>query len=177
MTTPTAEGTHTLPSGTWRLDPASTTITVTARKLGLISVPATLTMTTGTVVIDADHQVTDVEVVADAGSYKTSIDKRDEHVRSSDFLDVDNHPTLVFRAGQVTAAPGGYRSAGSVSVKGETFPLTVDISSVVVGDRSASFVATATIDRAAIGVDKFPSFFIGRNLQLTVAATAALAED
>ena len=38
--------------------------------------------------------------------------------------------------------------------------------------RTSTFVATANVDRTAIGVDKFPSFFIGRDLQLTVVARA-----
>jgi len=176
MTTHQAQSAQTLPSGTWKLDPARTTITVTAKKLGLITVPGTLTMSAGTIEIDGDHQVVSVEVIADAASYTTGNTKRDEHVRSADFLDVDRHPSVAFRTGDVRPTLSGYRANGAVTVKGETFPLSVDISSVEFDARSSSFVATAIVDRNAIGVDKFPSFVIGRDLELTVTATASITE-
>ncbi len=172
MTTHQTQDVRILPTGTWTLDPTQTNITVTAKKLGLITVPGTVAVSEGTIEIGPDHQVNSVEVVADAGSYTSGNTKRDDHVRSADFLDAANHPELVFRAGKVSHTAAGYRADGSVTVKAQTFPLTVDISKVEFDSRTSTFVATATVDRNAIGVDKFPSFFIGHDLQLTVVATA-----
>ena len=165
-----------LPTGTWRLDPSQTTVTVTAKKLGFFTVPATLAMSSGTIEIDADHQVTAVDVVADASSYTSKNAKRNEHVVSADFLDANNHPELRFRTGKVTRTATGYRADGSVAVKGQASPIDVDITEVDVDAGRGSFVATATIDRTAIGVDKLPSLVIGRELQLTVTATALVSE-
>ncbi len=165
-----------LPTGTWTLDPSATTISVTAKKLGMFTVPATLQVSAGTIEIDSDHQVTAIEVTADANSYTSPNAKRNDHIRSADFLDADNHPNLSFRAGSVTQAANGYRSDGSVTVKGQTSPLGLDIDNVEVGPDSGSFRATATIDRKAIGVDKLPSFVIGRRLQLTVNAKVVIAD-
>ena len=161
-----------LPTGTWRLDPDRTTVTVTAKKLGVFTIPATLTVSAGTIEIDADRQVSRVEVSLDAGSYTSGVDKRNDHIRSADFLDADHHPHLVFTADRVTPAPGGYKAAGSVTVKGRTVPLDVDISAVEYDARRGSFVATATIDRNAVGLGKLPSLVVGRNVELTVTATA-----
>ena len=63
-----------------------------------------------------------------------------------------------------------------MTVKGQTFPLELDIEIIEVGPRNGSFRATATIDRNAIGVDKLPSFIIGRDLHLTVNATVELVD-
>jgi polyisoprenoid-binding protein YceI len=172
MTTHHTQDVQTLPTGIWTLDPTQTTITITARKLGLITVPGTVAVSEGTIEIGADHQVSSVEVVADAGSYTSGNAKRDSHVRSADFLDAANHPELEFRAGNVSLTAAGYRADGSVTVKGQTFPLTVDIGKVEFDARTSTFVATGNVDRTAIGVDKFPSLFIGNDLQLTVIATA-----
>ena len=171
--TTTATDSRALPAGTWYLDPDRTTITVTAKKLGVFTVPATLTMSAGSIEIGSEHQVARVEVVADAGSYTSRNAKRNDHIRGADFLDADNHPDLVFTADQVKPAADGYQAAGSVTVKGEAFPLDVDIRDVEFDPHNGSFVATATIDRNAIGVGKLPSLVIGRNIELTVAATAA----
>ena len=165
-----------LPAGTWRLDPDRTVITVTAKKLGVFRVPATLAMSAGTVEINEDHRVTAVTVAADAGSYASRSAKRNDHVRSADFLDAEHHPELVFTAEQVMPVADGYQTTGTITVKGETFPLQVDVSNVEVDAGSASFGATATIDRDAIGVSKLPSLVIGRNLELTVSAVAVGAD-
>lgn len=177
MSTPITDATRSLPTGTWKIDPSQTTITVTAKKLGLFKVPATLTVTSGTIEIDTDHQITSVEVTADAGSYTSGNPRRNDHIRSADFLDGENHPDLRFTADTVSRTAAGYQADGSVTVKATTSPIKVDISDVdVEGDRG-SFVATASVDRTAIGVDKLPSLIIGRNLQLTVTATASIAES
>lgn len=161
-----------LPTGTWTIDPARTTITISAKKLGFITVPATLTVSSGSIEIDADHRVASVEVVADAGSYASKNAKRNDHVRSADFLDVDNHPELTFGTDQVEPSGDGHHADGSVTVKGQRFPVSVAISDVEFDESRGSFVASATIDRHAIGIDKMPGLVIGRNLQLTVEATA-----
>jgi polyisoprenoid-binding protein YceI len=69
MTTPHTDTARALPTGTWRLHPAQTTIAVAAKKLGLFRVPATLKVSSGVIETDAGHQVAAVEVVADASSY------------------------------------------------------------------------------------------------------------
>lgn len=165
-----------LPTGTWRLDPAQTTLTVTAKKLGLFKIPATLTVTSGIIEIDNDHQVVGVEVIADANSYSSANAKRNDHIVSGDFLDADSHPELAFTSGKVSLTATGYQADGTVTVKGQTSLISVEISDVETDAGRGSFTATATIDRNAVGVDKLPSLVIGRDLQLTVTATASVAE-
>ena len=82
-----------LPSGTWQLDTSATTVTVSVKKLGFFAVPATLDVSSGSIEIDDDHQVTNVDIVVDASSYASKNAKRNEHVLGPDFLDTKNHPT------------------------------------------------------------------------------------
>ncbi len=164
--------TTTLPTGTWQLDPAATTVTVSATKLGLFTIPATLTVTSGTIEIGDGQQVDNVEIVVDAGSYASKNNKRNEHVVNADFLDADTHPSITFRSDSVVATGDGYLANGTVTVKGRTTPLEVAITGVDAGQSDGTFTATATIDRTAIGVDKMPSFVIGRELDLVVTAKA-----
>lgn len=162
----------TLPAGTWQLDTDATAITVSVKKLGLISVPATLTVTSGTIEIDDRHQVSNVEIVADASSYVSKNAKRDEHVHGADFLDVSQHPAISFHAATVADSTGGYRATGAITIKGQSSPIDVTITDVTVDGERGSFTATATVDRKAVGVDKMPTFIIGRDLELTVSASA-----
>lgn len=163
--------TSTLPDGTFQVDPAATTVTVTAKNFGFKSVPATLAVDSGAITI-VDGVITAVEVAVAAGSFATGNAKRDEHVRSADFLDAETHPQLVFRCGGVDPAGSGYRATGTVIVKGAESPLAVEISDVKASASGGTFSAAATIDRKAIGVAKMPSLMIGRQLQLSVDVTA-----
>lgn len=161
-----------LPTGTWQIDPAATTVTVTVKKFGgLITVPADLDVTAGVVSIDEQHRVTDVAVSVDAASYRSKNNKRNEHIISKDFLDSDRHPTITFETSSVAEQANGYRSTGTVTVKGNRTPIEVTVDSVEVGADSGSFAATATVDRLALGVDKMPAFVIGRELAIEVNAT------
>lgn len=164
-----------LPTGTWQLDTAGTSVTVAVRKLGLFTIPAHLTVTSGTIGIDEHHQVTQVDIVVDATSYTSKNTKRDEHVHSGDFLDVNTHPTISFGTDAVASSGAGYEANGTLTVKGQTSPIDVTIADVQFTDDSGSFTASATIDRTAIGVDKFPSFVVGRDLELTVSAKTSKA--
>lgn len=162
----------TLPTGTWQLDTDATAITVSVKKLGLITVPATLAVTSGTIEVDGDHQVSNVEILADASSYVSKNAKRDEHVHGTDFLDVSQHPAISFHAATVADGTGGYRATGTITIKGQSSPIDVAIADVTVDGVHASFTATATVDRKAAGVDKMPTFIIGRDLELVVSASA-----
>lgn len=161
-----------LPTGTWQLDASSTTVTVSVKKLGLFTVPATLDVVSGSIDIDDDHNVTNVEIVVDTSSYASKNAKRNEHVVGSDFLDAAEHPTIEFRTSRVTSSDAGYTSNGTVTVKGQSSPIDVAISDVQINGATGSFTASAAIDRKAIGVDKMPGLIIGRNLQLSVDANA-----
>lgn len=173
MSEPTS-GSPTIPKGTWAIDPSGTTITVIAKKLGLFSVPATLTIERGAVIVDGGG--IDVHVAARADSYTSANAKRNEHVRSADFLDAPSHPEIVFRAVDRDAASSGGPVSGTVTVKGVETALRFDIAGLRIDGGTAGFSATGRIDRAAIGLDKLPSLVIGNTLELTLDVTANLKE-
>lgn len=165
--------TTTLPTGTWTLD-SSSTVSITVKKMGFITVVGTLDITSSSIEIDANNQITNVEVVVDAASYNSSNAKRDTHVHGDDFLDAENHKAISFNTGAVKPASSGYQSTGSLTIKGQTSPIEVSITDVEVSGNSGSFNATSTVDRKKIGITKMPSFVIGQNLQLSVTAKATL---
>lgn len=162
-----------LPTGTWQLDTSATTVTVSVKKLGFITVPATLDVVSGSIEIDDERQVTNVDIVVDASSYASKNAKRNKHVLGPDFLDTENHPTISFRTDRVTPRDGGYTSNGTVTVKGQSSPIDVTIADIEASSANGSFTATADVDRNVLGVHKMPGFIVGRNVQLTVDATAS----
>jgi polyisoprenoid-binding protein YceI len=79
---------------------------------------------TGTIVIDEqDLARSRVDVTIDARGIDSREPKRDEHLRSADFLDVANHPTVAFRSTRVEApsgAGGDLRVTGDLTIRGVT---------------------------------------------------------
>ncbi len=61
-----------------------------------------------------------VEVVIDAATINTDNDQRDEHLRSADFLDVENHPTIVFKSTMVEKSDDGFVVTGGLTMRGVT---------------------------------------------------------
>ncbi len=165
MTNPIA-----LPTGTWQLDPAATTVTVSAKKMAMLDVAATLAVRSGIIEIDEHRQVASVRIVADAASYTSKNAKRNEHVVGKDFLDAESHPDISFQADTVTPRGDGYQGTGTATVKGKSSPMDVAVNDVSFNDAEGSFTVSAVVDRKAIGVDKMPTFVIGQNLELTVNA-------
>lgn len=172
MSTQTQNPYAALPTGTWRIDPAQTKVSVAVRKLGLFTIIGDLTVTDGT--ISLDGTTAKIDVTADAASYASPMAKRDEHVQSVDFLDVGQFPTIRFTGETLTSdATGDRHVAGELTVKGQTAPVDFRVVDIDAGADTASFTATATVDRTALGLNKMPSFVIGKTLDITVSAHAA----
>ena len=87
---------------TWVIDPAHSEIQFSAKHLMISTVRGRFNAFTGT--IDADeNKVTaaKIDVQIDASSLVTGEERRDTHLRSSDFLDVERYPYITFTSTRV----------------------------------------------------------------------------
>src|SRR6478609_5983988 len=116
---------------TWDIDTSHANAGFKVRHLMLAHVRGHLGPVTGTVVIDEqDLSRSRVDVSIDARGIDTREPKRDEHLRSADFLDVPNHPTVTFRSTRVEApsgAAGDLRVTGDLTIRGVTRPVTLEV--------------------------------------------------
>jgi polyisoprenoid-binding protein YceI len=70
---------------------------------------------------DAEHpENTKVEVTIDVASINTREEKRDAHLRSADFFDAENHPTLTFRSTGAKLTGDGLTVTGDLTIRGTT---------------------------------------------------------
>ena len=105
----------------WVFDSAHTTVGFSARHMGLSTVRGRFTKFSGTIELDPDDLTkTRGRVEVDMSSVDTGDEKRDAHLRSPDFFDVENYPVMVFVPTAITPDDGAYRVTGELTIKGIT---------------------------------------------------------
>ena len=68
------------------------------------------------------------ELVVDVKSINTEIEKRDNHLRSADFFDVEKYPTLSFKSTKLEkAGENTYKMSGNLTMHGITYPVTLTL--------------------------------------------------
>ena len=114
---------------TYDIDPSHTSAAFKVRHLMVSRVRGELGPVSGTVVIDQqDVTRSKVDVVIDASAINTREPKRDEHLRSADFLDVANHPNITFRSTAVRAGKGGDLAVtGDLTIRGVSHPVVLTV--------------------------------------------------
>ncbi|GHF58067.1 polyisoprenoid-binding protein YceI [Amycolatopsis bartoniae] len=113
--------------GEWVLDPDHTSIRFVARHIGLSRVHGRFTSFRGSIHVAQRVEESSVEVVIDAASIDTAAPKRDEHLRSADFLDVENYPKLHFFSNRVTRAAGDrWYLDGTLNLRGASRGVRLD---------------------------------------------------
>jgi polyisoprenoid-binding protein YceI len=144
--------------GDWQLDPVHTTVEFSAHHLMVSKVRGKFHGVSGNIHISDDPLGSWVEVKIDPASVETGDAKRDEHLRSPDFFDVERYPEITFRSTRLEGDhPGGFRLEGDLTVHGVTRPVTLDVeyhgwTPSPLGDRRAGFSATTEVDREDFGL-------------------------
>jgi polyisoprenoid-binding protein YceI len=144
--------------GDWKLDPAHTSVTFTARQLMVGKVRGKFTEVSGAILISEDPAQSWVEVEIDPASVDTGNEKRDAHLRSPDFFAVERYPEITFRSTKIEGnSPARFLVHGDLTVHGVTRPVTLEAeyhgrASDRPGGRRAGFSATTAVHREDFGV-------------------------
>lgn len=114
-------------SGTWAFDEAHTKVGFVARHLMVSKVRGHFESFDSSVEVAEDLDESRIEVALDAASITTGSNDRDQHLRSADFLDVENHPKLIFRSTDIRQDGETWKVTGDLTIRGETRPITFDV--------------------------------------------------
>jgi polyisoprenoid-binding protein YceI len=152
--------TQTLPrTGTYVIDPAHTEVGFVARHLVGTKVRGRFTDVNGTFTVAEQPEESTLEAVAQAASIHTNQLQRDEHLRTNDFLDVPNYPTITLKStGLHKVSDTNWILTGDLTIRGVTKSVDFDLEflgegpSMQEGKTVVAFTATATIDRRDFGV-------------------------
>ena len=143
----------------WQIDLAHSHINFSVRHMMISTVRGTFDSFSGTVEFNPDNPAaTSVDVSIDAASINTREEKRDEHLRSGDFLDVANFPAITFVSKRVE--PAGADSGkliGDLTIHGVTREVVLDVdyhgqAKSPWGTTSAGFSASTKIKRDDFGL-------------------------
>lgn len=116
----------------YELDPEHTTVAFTVQHLSYADTLGVFGEVSGGFTYDMETQeLSDVTVTVSSASLNTLNEARDNHVRSGDFLAVDDHPTITFVAdGGTPESETEGTVTGTLTLLGETQPLTLNVSLV-----------------------------------------------
>ncbi|MFA5807818.1 MAG: YceI family protein [bacterium] len=144
----------------WEFDPEHTGVQFKVRHLMVSSVRGEFEKVSGKIVYDeADVTKSSADITIDTASITTRVAKRDEHLRSPDFLDVVKYPGIAFKSKRVEKAGNGtLKMTGDLTIRGVTkeVVLTVEGPTPAIkdpwGNRRVGGQATAKINRKDFGL-------------------------
>jgi polyisoprenoid-binding protein YceI len=138
--------------GTWEIDPSHAEVAFIGRHFMLTKVRGRFTGVSGHISVADDPTESNLEVTIHMASVSSGDEARDDHLRSADFFDVDNHPTASFRSTGVDWSGTSGSVIGDLTIKDVTKPVALQVEYLGHvrdpwgGDR-AVFSAHATLDR------------------------------
>ena len=143
--------------GTWNIDTAHSSVEFVARHLMVAKVRGRFTDFSGSFEVADPPERSSTRVAISASSIDTGEAGRDEHLRSPDFLDVSQFPTLEFASTGITGDGAEWRLAGDLTIRGVTRPVVLDVEfgGLVTdpwGGERAVFSASTEIDREGWGL-------------------------
>ena len=84
------------------IDPAHSGVLFKVRHMMISNVRGEFQRVSGTLDLnEEDHNISSLDVIIDAASINTHEEKRDEHLKSPDFLDVAKYPQIIFKSTKI----------------------------------------------------------------------------
>ena len=147
-------------ASTWQVDSAHTAVQFAVRHLMVSTVRGTLGKATGTVNLDeGDPTKSTVEASIDVNGIDTREPKRDQHLKSPDFFDVEKYPTVTFKSKKVTkVSDTKFKVAGDLTMHGVTRAVTLAVEGPtqeikdIWGTMRIGATASTTVDRREFGL-------------------------
>lgn len=147
----------------WDFDPVHSSVEFSVRHLGVSWVRGRFMKFEGSASFDPKNPETgSVEAKIDASSISTGNEKRDGHLKSKDFFDVEDHPFITFRsAGAEKTGENQYKVSGELTMRGVAKPVVLNVeffgareipSGEGQSEIRAGFTAKTTVNRHDFGV-------------------------
>ena len=167
-------------SSTWTIDPNHSQVNFAIKHLQVSTVRGSISGVTGTVVWDdKDPSKSSVEATINTTTVTTNNEKRDGHLKSADFSNVEKFPTMTFKSTAVTGASGKLQVVGDLTLAGVTKSVTLDVDGPTPpqkgmgGKLVTGFSATGKLKRSDFNFgSKFGEPMLGDEVQFTIDVEA-----
>lgn len=163
-------------TSTWKIDTAHSGIEFRILHLGVSHVNGALHGVSGVVKLDEkDITHSSVEASIDATTINTDEPKRDEHLKSPDFFNVAQNPTLTFKSTRIFKEGGKLKLTGELTLAGVTKPITLDLDGPAAPQKGmhdtivSGFSATGTLSRKDFNFgQKYAPPMLGDDVTFTI---------
>jgi polyisoprenoid-binding protein YceI len=174
-------GTHKLLNGAWQVDPVHTVVEFRVRHLMIATVKGRFRDFDGAIVPD---DVPSVAGTIRVGSLETLDARRDEHLRSPEFFDVERYPEITFESKEIrlNGDDRAFLVPGELTIKGVTRPMALDgefRGSVVQPDGAerVAFALRGELERTDFGLVwnqtlETGGMFVGNTVELALDVSA-----
>jgi len=162
----------------WTVDASHSSLDFAVKHMGISTVRGRFRQFAAAIEDGEQQTLRRVTVTVDATSVDTGEPKRDEHLRSADFLDAEHYPQIRFASTSVTAQGGGrYRVAGDLTIRDQTHATSfeVEIAPPITdpwGNLRSAATGRGTINRKAWGLTynmalELGGWLVGEDVQFT----------
>ena len=143
--------------GTWVLDPSHSEVTFSVRHMMISKVRGSFGIKNATLTAPENPLDATVEASVDVASVDTKDEGRDNHLRSADFFDVENFPTMEFVSTGARVEDGDFFVDGDLTIRGVTKPVSFEFDfggfgTDPWGNYKAGASATTVINREDFGL-------------------------
>jgi len=148
-----------LAADNYEIDTSHTYATFGISHLGMSTMYGRIDSTGGSFTLDMDAKTGSIEVNLDPASIDTGHQKRDDHLRSPDFLNVVEFPEMKYESTSVSLTDSGGTVEGNLTLMGQSKPVTLTITAWNCGEHPfnqkamCGFDAQTTIKRSDWGVN------------------------
>jgi polyisoprenoid-binding protein YceI len=171
----------------WHIDPRHSLAEFSVRHMMLSRVRGRFTGVSGTIVDAAeDPKYSSVKAEIDVTTLITGDPQRDEHLRSPDFFDVANHPSITFESRRVSGSREHFTVTGDLTIRGQTREVTLDVTFNGVGTNPlgqsvAGFTVETEINRKDFGLNwnmalEAGGFLVGDHARIEIEVEAVREE-
>ena len=143
----------------YEIDPVHSTIGFKVRHF-FTEVPGRFNDFSGTITVDPENpEQLSTEVTINAASIDTDIEKRDNHLRSEDFFEVEKYPEITFKSKEVVPGEGeSMKVKGVLTIRDVTKEVDLDTKLLgkgkgMEGETKTGWKATTKINRKDFGLD------------------------
>jgi polyisoprenoid-binding protein YceI len=142
----------------WTIDNAHSAVEFAVKHMMFATAKGRFGTVSGTISLDnAKVANSSVDVTIDTTSIDTRDEKRDAHLKSADFFDVENYPAITFKSTKVEADGNDLKVTGDLTIHGVTRPVVLDAEfngqgTNPWGAQVISYSATTKINRKDFGL-------------------------